>query len=425
MASSTRPSRSASPSTRRPPPRRPAADVGSVVTHAVGTALLAATIGLAIAVICSVSAWALAPHGDGGGADSSVRLAVMSWLLAHHVPIDVPGGMLTLTPLGLMLVPLGLCYASGRQLARVLHPTDLGAVGRATGLFALTYGVVAAIVAGVSGGDGLRPHPLAALLAASVIGLLAAGFGMLRAAGLWAELVDAVPPVARQVLGGAVAAVAAWVGIAAFLLGLLLTVAFPEALEITRAYDADVLGAVLLAVLGITLLPNLVLWLVSFTTGVGFRLGVDSPVTPQAVEYGPLPVLPPLAAVPPEGQLPAWAMAVLVVPLAAGAVAGVVVHRRAQRSGMGPAPEQVAGIAALGGLVAGGLLGLLAWLAAGSAGGQRLAEVGPVGWQVGLVAAVELAVVAAVTAWECGRRGWDGQIPWPRSTPDWLRRPAD
>lgn len=395
-----------------------------MVTHAVGTALLAATIGLAITVICAVSAWALAPHGD-GGADTSVRLAVMAWLFAHHVPIDLPDGVLTLTPLGLVLLPLGLCYASGRQLARALRPADLGAVGRAVGLFALIYGVAAAVVAGLSAGDGLRPHPFGAFVAGCLIALLAGGLGMLRAAGRWSDLIDVVPPLLRQslagALAGALAALAAWVGIAAFLLALLLTIAFPEALEITRAYDADLLGGVLLAVLGIALLPNLVLWLLSFTAGVGFSLGVDSPVTPQAVEYGPLPVLPPLAAVPPEGPLSLWALLVLVVPLLAGAVTGVVVHRRAQ----GRRPERVAGVAALAGLLAGGLLGLLAGLSAGSAGSQRLAGVGPVGWQVGVVAAVELAVVAVVVSWECGRLGWDGQIRWPGEKPDWLRRGTD
>ena len=37
-------------------------------------------------------------------------------------------------------------------------------------------------------------------------------------------------------------------------------------------------------------------------------------------------------------------------------------------------------------------------------GDQALAGLGPVGWQVGLVAALEMALVAAVVAWELHRR---------------------
>jgi hypothetical protein len=338
-----------------------------------------------------------------------VRLAVMAWLLAHHVAIDLPAGVLGLTPLGLVLLPAGLCYAGGRQLGRTLAPRDLGSAGRILGLYALTYGVVVAVVAGVSAGEGLRPHPLGAWVAGTLLAAVSGGTGLLRAADLVADLTDQVPSVLRHAVAGATAGLAVLVGAGALLLALLLAVSFPEALEVTRAIDADLLGGVLVLVLDLALLPNLVTWVLAFTTGVGFSLGVGAPVTPQAISYGPLPVLPPLAAVPPEGSLPGWALLVLVVPVAAGAVAGVVVHRRLP----GRPPEVVAGSAALAGLLAGAVLGLLAWLSAGAAGAQRLAFVGPVGWQVGLAAGFELAAVAAVVAWESHRRQWDGRLRVP------------
>jgi membrane protein implicated in regulation of membrane protease activity len=43
-------------------------------------------------------------------------------------------------------------------------------------------------------------------------------------------------------------------------------------------------------------------------------------------------------------------------------------------------------------------------LSAGSAGDGALTGLGPIGWQVGLVAALEIALVAAVVAWELRRR---------------------
>ena len=433
MASSTRPPR---PSSRRPAaraerravatpaaaPNDPApADTTTVVLHTLGTALLAAALGVAIALVLGVSSWALAPHSAETGPDTPARLSVMAWLAAHHTPIDLSAGTLGLTPLGLLLLPGVLCYAAGRQLTRALRPADLGAAGRIIGLFALTYGVVVAITAGVSAGPGLRPHPMAGWLAATVLAFLAGGWGLLRSSGLQGELADRLPFALRQTLTGALAGLLTLVAFGAVVLALLLALAFPEALDMTRALDADLLGSVLLAVLGLALLPNLVLWVLSFTTGVGFSLGVGSSVGPQGVEYGALPVLPPLAAVPPEGGLPGWAMLVLAVPMLAGVVAGLVVHRRLP----GRPAEVVAGSAATSGVLAGLSLGLLAWLSSGPAGAERLSVVGPTGWQVGLAAAAEMGLVAAVVAWEAHRHAWDGRLPLPALRRPLLRRSSD
>ena len=429
MAASTRPSNPA----RRPGsrsvlrgharatnglPAPAAADVGTVVSHAVGAALLAAVIGLAIALIVSVGTWALAPHGSGTGADASVRLAVLGWLLSHHVAIDVPVGVLSLTPLGLVLLPGLLCYAAGRQLNRSLQPGDLGAVGRIAGLFALAYGVVVAAAAGLAAGDGLRPHTLGAWLAGSLVGLAAGGLGLLRASGQLSELTGRMPTGLRQVLAGAGAAVAGLVGVGALLLALMLTVTFPEALEITRAIDADLVGGILVAVLGAVPaaepggLGAVVHHRGGLLTGGGWlRHPAGRGVRAAAGAAPP-------GRGPPEGQLPAWALTALLVPVAAGALAGVVVHRRSS----GQPPETVAGSAAVAGLLAGAAVGFLAWASAGSLGGDRLAFVGPTGWLVGLLAAFEMSLAAAVVAWESHRRQWDGRVRMPAGVRGRTRR---
>jgi membrane protein implicated in regulation of membrane protease activity len=71
------------------------------------------------------------------------------------------------------------------------------------------------------------------------------------------------------------------------------------------------------------------------------------------------------------------------------------------------------------------MLGVLAWLSAGSAGAERLSSVGPVGWQVGLVAALEMSLVAAVVAWESHRRQWDGRVRMPAAVRERLARRRD
>ena len=101
-------------------------------------------------------------------------------------------------------------------------------------------------------------------------------------------------------------------------------------------------------------------------------------------------------------------VAVLALPYLAGVFAGVVTVRIA--------PTPVIEAAPLWGFAAGAAAGLLAGLAAAFAGGPlgngRLASVGPSGFQVGLVAILELGITAALSAaaanWLILRRGPGG-----------------
>jgi hypothetical protein len=104
-----------------------------------------------------------------------------------------------------------------------------------------------------------------------------------------------------------------------------------------------------------------------------------------------------LAAIPSGGHpgVPGWVpVAVLALPYLAGVFAGVVTVRIT--------PTPVIEAAPLWGFTAGTAAGLLAGLAAAFAGGPlgngRLASVGPNGFQVGLVAILELGITAALSA---------------------------
>ncbi len=84
----------------------------------------------------------------------------------------------------------------------------------------------------------------------------------------------------------------------------------------------------------------------------------------------------------------------MAVPFLAGIFAGIVTVR--------VVPTPATEVAALWGLVAGAAAGAVTGLAAAFSGGPlgdgRLAAVGPSGWQVGLVAVLEIGVTAALTA---------------------------
>nr|WP_294631643.1 DUF6350 family protein [uncultured Rothia sp.] len=90
----------------------------------------------AIAVFAAMSAvWATKGFGD-MEFSSAAAMSAHLWLLIHGVPLDLAAafgasaGTMTLVPLGLSILPLLLCYRSGRRLARASYEGefDSGAV---------------------------------------------------------------------------------------------------------------------------------------------------------------------------------------------------------------------------------------------------------------------------------------------------------
>ena len=396
--------------TTSPRRTRPAARSTSAARHrpdpvsagvsAVVSAGMVALIGIALSLIVTLGSWALAPHTAETGPDTAAQVAVGLWLYAHHVPLELGGVSLGLVPLGLLLVPGLLTYAGGRQVARITRPQNLADVTRAVIPYALVYGVLAAVAAGVVGTDAVQPAPRAAFLAATVIAALGGGLGLLRASDQLHQAVMAVPRSARDVGASATAGLATVVLVSAVLTMLALGIGFPDAAEMYRQLDAGWAGGLMLVLLTMAFVPNLILWAAAFTVGLGFSLGPDGVISPQSIDYGALPVFPPLAALPPQGDPGPWAFVALAAPLLGGYAIAVVLHRRQHQLPV----EHLAARAAAAGVLAGAALGLLCWLSAGSVGDEALAGLGPVGWQVGLVAALEMGLVASVVAWELHRR---------------------
>jgi hypothetical protein len=124
-----------------------------------------------------------------------------------------------------------------------------------------------------------------------------------------------------------------------------------------------------------------------------------------------MPAFPMLAALPsgPRDGVPAWLwIAVLAAPYLAAAAGGVLTMRIMPTPVLEAAP--LWGFTS--GAAAGCVVGVLAAFAGGPLGSGRLAAVGPSGWQIGLVAILEMGVAAAVAAgaanWLMLRRGTGG-----------------
>jgi hypothetical protein len=179
----------------------------------------------------------------------------------------------------------------------------------------------------------------------------------------------------------------------ALVTGASLTSHLGRAGDLTTATAPGKVGGVALLVLGLSLVPNAAVWGSSWLAGPGFHVGVATAVGPYGTSLGPVPSLPLLAALP--GPVSPWVgIVAMCVPLAGGAVAGVLVVRRMKAPGWAVACRE----AALVGPCAGAVAALAGWLSGGPVGGGRLTDVGPSPWLFGLTVAVEVAVAAAAAA---------------------------
>lgn len=335
------------------------------------------------------------------------------WLVLHGTPVEVAvpvdGGLLGegvtlaegwlhLLPMGLTLVPLALGWRAGGRLARGAYSDQLW-----QGLLTLVlgYAAVAAGIAHLAQSEGFTAQMhWAALCAAGVmaVGALAGSYAEARS---WARLigVDLEERVARlsqrlkwaghyawAVFRGGLIAVVAAVGLSAMLLAVQLGISWMEIANTYQRLDPGVWGVVGLTLLHLGLLPNMVLWTLSYTTGAGFALGSGTIVAPYAVELGPVPAVPVLGALPTasgEGML-----AVLAVPLLAGMIAGWWLMREGEnhlddwcalRISWRPVSWTLSTLllGTFAGAVAAAVVVLPLWLSHISLGIGRLTDVGP------------------------------------------------
>ena len=377
----------------RQQPARPLVVTGGIA------ALAAAASGLAVLVTLTAIGWITAPHvGIGTGLGGVLRTAAMLWLVAHHVGFTVRGaGRIGLLPLGLVLLPGALLAMAGRWVVRAGAVTRLRHVGYAAIALAFPYALLAGALAVASGTSVAAPSLLQAVIAAFLLALVAGGLGAARGLAPWSRLASLMPARPRSIVMGMLGSAALLAAAGAVLAGASLAVHLPEVKAASDALAPGVGGAALLLLAQLAYIPNAIIWAVAYTLGPGFAFGTGTVVAPTGSALGAVPVFPMLAAMPagarPGG--PGWVpVVVLALPYLAGVFAGVVTVRIA--------PTPVIEAAPLWGFAAGTAAGLLAGLAAAFAGGPlgngRLASVGPSGFQVGLVAILELGITAALSA---------------------------
>lgn len=369
-------------------------------------ALTVAVLGLLVVSLPVVAVWAGDPRSSATLADCA-RAVGQVWLVAHGAAIELPDGRFDLLPLGLTLLPLALLARAGRATSLHRRTTSVRGAARAAASVAVPYAVLCAGVAALSATAGLRPSVVSAAAAGLLTGLLGAGAGALRPDRLWRAAWLRLGDRARRTLPAAGAAVATLLAGGALLAGGSLLGHFGRATDLAAATAPGAVGGAGLLLLGLAYVPNAVVWAASWLAGPGFALGSGTAVGPFAHELGAVPAVPLLAALP-AGSVPGWVGALaLAVPLAAGALAGRVLHGRS----LAPSRTRVALDVLTTAGWSGGAAAVLAVLAGGAAGGARLAQVGPSAVSVGLAVAVHVAVGALVAVVLLRRRPGPAEQP--------------
>ncbi|WFE51855.1 DUF6350 family protein [Micromonospora sp. WMMD1155] len=334
----------------------------------------------------------------------TLRTALAGWLLGHGVPLHTDSGPLGLAPLALTVLALWRLSRAGVHVSRAIGARDTrsprramvaaGAVGVAYALF----GVLAAVLIG-TGGPEVSAIRAGATFA--VVGTFAALVGAVRITAVTRVLVARIPgPVRDGVRTGLVAGLLL-LGAGAGAAGLAVATGGGDAADMIGAYRTGVAGQAGITLVSVAYAPNAAIWSTSYLLGPGFAVGTDTAVRTSEVSVGALPAVPLLAGLP-RGPVDGLGALLLAVPVLVGMVAGWLLARRVARlAGPERAPQRWAEVltpAVLAGPVAGVLLGLAAAISGGPLGAGRLAQVGPVGWQVGGVATAVIAVGALLGA---------------------------
>ncbi|MGW0501299.1 cell division protein PerM [Micromonospora sp. NPDC003241] len=323
----------------------------------------------------------------------AIRAGAAGWLLGHGVPLDTAAGPLGLAPLAVTVLAIWRLTRAGVHASRAVgargsrSPGRTLAVAAAVGVGYGLIGLLAALLVG-TGDTGVSWSRAAVTLA--VLGTLAAGLGAARTTELADVLAGQVPTPVREGARAGLVAALVLLGAGAAGAGLAVATGGGDAADLIGAYRTGVAGQAGITLVSLAYAPNATLWATSYLLGPGFAVGTDTAVRTSEVSVGALPALPLFAGLPSGPIDGLGSIVVLAMPVLVGMGAGWLLARRLIRSaGADRAPlrwRRLLVPAVLVGPVAGALLGVLAEVSGGPLGAGRLAEVGPVGWQVALAA---------------------------------------
>lgn len=355
-------------------------------------------------------------------------LAGQIWLGTHGVPLQLSIAVDGSDPItgtwwflgwAGVLIPLLFGYRAGRRLLRACTTASqfwqplVGAV--------LTWMLVGLALTSLVSTPEVTIHLVAGALIPAAWMTVALLVGARREAGSWTALFgqDTTGWIARtsqvsrwtgsylwSVVRSAVVGVFAVYALASVLLTVQLMLQWASITDVYQRLGSGVIGGASLTVIQLGMLPNVGMWTVAYLTGAGFTVGAGSLVAPGGTTVGAQPAIPLLSAIP-TGQSLESAWWLLLVPVAAGIVAGWWLFREGENHledwfrARIPQPVLALGASTVVlGLLVGVAVAVVSFvpllLSGGSWGIGKFTEVGPVAWVAALLLGAQLAVGSMV-----------------------------
>ncbi len=378
----------------------------SALPGAFRAGVLTALATFAVVVLPALVGWVAAPESTLGWF-SAVQVGSAAWFVGHAQSVGVGALSISVAPILLLLLFVLIAARACRRLV-ALERDRVGALAWGLVLqrgvvpgYLLGYVAVAGLVALLTLGGPAVPG-VAAVLGTLVVPLAGLGFALLRPAEedspafvrSWFRRGPSWLPIVWRV---------GWRGAGVLLLvGALIAVgrilfSWSDVASVQGQYGANVAAAVVIVLAQLALLGNAAVWALSFVAGPGFQVAAGSLITPAAAQPGLMPLVPVLGALPDAADYPPLMYAVVLVPIAAGVLVGRRVDQELEFFGNLRARLLATATA---GLLAVGVVTVLAGLGNGALGVERLAAVGVP------LAPFALALAAEVLVGALGWVGW-------------------
>ncbi|GAB3600323.1 cell division protein PerM [Microbacterium tumbae] len=386
-----------------------------VVLLAALDAAIAAAVGVTVLLAPLTLLWTIA-FGSAADWGALWPVAGTLWQFGQGVPLDivispeilVAVGVsqeaaefaLSLTPLAFAIFTLFFAARSGARAARsgswllgVLSGTVVFAV--ITALVAVTAQVAAARTSAILG----IAVPVGVYFAGALAGAVQHAWregdeGVVDrvhdVVDSWGDF-SAVP---AEIVRGAAIALVLLTGVGALAVTAMVLLRGGEVIALFERAHVDVLGASMIALAQLAYLPTLVVWAVSWLAGPGFAVGAGTAVSPVGTQLGVVPGIPLFGLLPDGGSI--WMLIVVLLPVAAGAVAGWMVRSRLVWEDTARDWRPRAAIALGIPLLVAAAAAIAGVAASGSIGPGRLAEVGPDAGMLALALGGEVLVGAAI-----------------------------
>ncbi len=364
-------------------------------------ALAAATSWLVLALPALV-VWVATAHTTVGWGQA-LGVAGAGWFLAHGTAVQVDAVSLSVAPLGVTLLALAVTVRAARRLLDATERTAPGTtwplllVRRVGPGFVGGYAAFAALVWLLTLAGPARPS-LAGTVAVLGVPVGALLWTLLtrhvdgESAGPFTTLLGRLPRWLPRALRAGVTGVWALLLLGALLVAVMVVARWSTVSGLHAAVAADAVGAVVLTVAQVALLPDLAVWALAFLAGPGFQIADGSSITLAGAHPGLMPLIPVLGALPSDGTWSRWLLLALAAPALVGALVGWLACRSLARLSSWRTKLAAAVAAASTAAV---LTTGLALLGSGSVGVDRLRDVGTQPALFGLALMGELLLGAA------------------------------